>query len=450
MSTFGMKFKPATLVMALAAAFPVVAYAAAGRIDFAVGEVKALAPDGRAHPLVKGDEFNSGETIETGNGRAWLRFTDGAQVSLQPQSQYRIDNYNFTGKADGEEKGFFSLLKGGLRTITGLVGRTNRNNYNVNTAVATIGIRGTEYSITYGNSITVSTGEGEVEVCNSGGCLTLGSGETGYVADSNTKPVLTNQKADLPPPPPLPLPDFSVSNNTDMLGGGGSPSLLPSGPGYAMAWVSPTTVAIYDYGVESSGTATFGNSTTLTAFNNGSGNTYASGTFADVGSDGILGWGRWVSGNATFFSSYTGPMSNVAYVVGIPTPAADMSALASSSVIGYYSLIGATSPTSASGAVGSPGSVSGTLTANFSLASVDVSLSGSVGGQSFSVNVPSASISGSTFTGSNGPSNIIGFFAGAGASRAGLAYQTYNAIVGNISGGAAFSMTSTSTYCYSC
>ena len=34
----------------------------------------------------------------------------------------------------------------GLRTITGLVGRSNRDNYKVTTAVATIGIRGTEYT----------------------------------------------------------------------------------------------------------------------------------------------------------------------------------------------------------------------------------------------------------------------------------------------------------------
>lgn len=201
---FQLKQPGATLMVALSAAFPFTAMAAnAGLVDFAVGDVNALAADGRARPVTKGMTFESGETIETGDsGRAQLRFTDGAQISLQPKSQFRIDDYRYAGRNDGSEKGFFSLLRGGLRTITGAVGRTNRDNYKVTTAVATIGIRGTEYSVTYGNSITVTTGEGIIEICNAAGCLILNSGETAYIADGKTQPVMTDKKADVPPPPP--------------------------------------------------------------------------------------------------------------------------------------------------------------------------------------------------------------------------------------------------------
>ena len=104
--------------------------------------------------LGKGDELNSGETIQTGSGRVQLRYTDGSQVSLQPGTQYRIDDYRYDGKTDGDEKGFFSLLKGSLRTVTGLVGKVNRQNYKITTSVATIGIRGTEF-------IVEARGEGE-------------------------------------------------------------------------------------------------------------------------------------------------------------------------------------------------------------------------------------------------------------------------------------------------
>lgn len=201
---FKLKQPSAAMMMALSVAFPLSAQAAtAGRIDFAVGEVKAIDKAGNARALRKGTEFTSGDMIETGDrGRAQLRFSDGAQVSLQPNSQFRVDEYVFSGKADGSEKGFFSLLKGGLRTITGAVGHANRENYQVNTAVATIGIRGTEYSISYGNSITVTTGEGIIEICNAAGCLILNSGETAYVPDGNTRPAMTDKKADVPPPPP--------------------------------------------------------------------------------------------------------------------------------------------------------------------------------------------------------------------------------------------------------
>ena len=189
---FAPKHSRAILAAALAAAFPLAGQAAsAARVDFALGEVKALTADGRSRPLVKGAEVASGETVDTGGGRAQLRFTDGAQVSLAPQTQFRIDDYRFSGKADGSEKGFFSLLKGALRTITGAVGRTNRDNYKVSTTVATIGIRGTEYLVTYGNSIDVTTGEGTIEVCNAAGCLILNSGETAFVPDANTRPVMS-------------------------------------------------------------------------------------------------------------------------------------------------------------------------------------------------------------------------------------------------------------------
>jgi len=199
---FKTKHSSAILMAALAAAFPLTGHAAgAARVDFATGDVKALAADGRSRPLARGAEIANGETVDTGSGRAQVRFSDGAQVSLAPQTQFRIDDYRFEGKTDGSEKGFFSLLKGAMRTITGAVGRSNRENYRVTTTVATIGIRGTEFSITYGNSINVTTGEGSNEVCNAAGCLILNSGETAYVADANTQPVMTDKKTEIPPPP---------------------------------------------------------------------------------------------------------------------------------------------------------------------------------------------------------------------------------------------------------
>src|SRR4249920_3649761 len=157
----------AALLAAIAAAYPVIGYSApAAQVDFAVGNVTAVGANGQSRNLGKGAQIEQGDTVNTNGGRAQLRFTDGAYVSLQPESQFRIDQYRYDGKQDGNEKGFFSLLKGGLRTITGLVGRTNKANYQVQTSVATIGIRGTEYTIEYGHSVIGTVGEGQIEVCN--------------------------------------------------------------------------------------------------------------------------------------------------------------------------------------------------------------------------------------------------------------------------------------------
>jgi len=174
--------KQQLLAAAISMAIQGTVYASAGKVNFAFGEVTATSVSGESRKLTKDGVINSGDTIETGkNGIAQLRFTDGAYVSLQKNSTFRVDEYNYNGKTDGQEKGFFSLLKGGFRTITGLIGKGQRDRYQVRTAVATIGIRGTEYIAELGNSITITVTEGGIEICNNAGCNILREGETGYI-----------------------------------------------------------------------------------------------------------------------------------------------------------------------------------------------------------------------------------------------------------------------------
>lgn len=194
--------------------------AGAAKIDFAIGDVTAVQADGARRSLTRGAEVQAGETVDTGSGRTQLRFSDGAMVSLQPRTQFRIDAYEFKGETDGSEKGFFSLLKGAMRTITGAIGKADRKAYRLDTAVATIGIRGTEYAVAYGNSITVTTNSGLIEVCNSAGCLLVEAGQSAYVPDANTPPAFTTRNAldPLSQPPAPPTPGFSA---------GDSPGIIP-------------------------------------------------------------------------------------------------------------------------------------------------------------------------------------------------------------------------------
>ncbi len=471
-----LKQSSAVLMAALAAAFPLTGQAAgAARVDFATGDVKALTPDGRSRTLDKGAEIASGEMIDTGNGRAQVRFTDGAQVSLQPQTQFRIDDYRFSGKADGSEKGFFSLLKGGLRTITGLVGRNNRDNYKVTTTVATIGIRGTEYTVAYGNSITATTGDGIIELCNAAGCLVLHSGETGHVTDGNTSPVLSNKKTELSPPQPeISLPGFIAGNSAS----GGFP-VLPSGPGYSMAMAGHKFDSgegfYFPFGTRGPyedsrhdgqnafyrTTASFDGSGGLQAFDaveGGSGVNDLSVRGVTVGalSDGIIGWGRWSSGSVSDYGSTPYGIKDMHYVVGIPTPAADIAALGG--IVANYTLSGFTYPTAYNGSVTTVGTlpVTGSLTANFGSGSVSGNMNIPIGGNNYAMNWGGLGISGSNFGGSGSvsgggcsgcSSSISGFFAGAAASRAGLVYQFgTGGTLGTVSGAAAFTKTSTSPY----
>src|SRR5689334_3849967 len=144
MRDFRFRLKKSTvLAAAVSVAFVGDAGAAAGWIDFAAGATVSDA-QGRQRALTKGDNIDKGDTIRTGDaGRAQIRFVDGAYVSLQPNTEFAIKDYAFDGKTDGSERGFFALARGAMRTVTGLIGRVNRNRYQVSTPTATIGIRGT-------------------------------------------------------------------------------------------------------------------------------------------------------------------------------------------------------------------------------------------------------------------------------------------------------------------
>jgi hypothetical protein len=185
-------------VLTLAWAASAVA-ATAGIVQFTSGSAAVTRADGTSRPLANGLEIRNGDLVDTGTGRVQLRFSDGALVSLQPESQFRIDDYRFEGRADGSEKGFFSLLKGGLRTVSGWIGRVHRAGYRIDTPTATIGIRGTEYTAVLGNSLTVSVAEGRIALINDAGEFLLDAGRTAFVKDRRTLPVIVSERPFLPP-----------------------------------------------------------------------------------------------------------------------------------------------------------------------------------------------------------------------------------------------------------
>jgi hypothetical protein len=83
------------------------------------------------------------------------------------------------------------FLKGALRAVSGLIGKQKREQYRMDTAAGTIGIRGTDYGATMGDGgLSVTTYTGLVEVCNSSGCAQVGPGQTLIVPDANSRPRL--------------------------------------------------------------------------------------------------------------------------------------------------------------------------------------------------------------------------------------------------------------------
>jgi hypothetical protein len=364
-------------------------------------------------------------------------------VSLQPGSEYRIDDYNFSGSQDGAEKGFFSLLKGGLRTITGMIGRNNKAAYRVNTSVATIGIRGTEFTIAYtgANSIAVATGEGAIEVCNNAGCVTMPSGTSAVISGPDTRIERTEVRPRLDPAQPDDSP-LAVFSSSDSRQGDGriAPVSAPlrSGSGYAVAYAYRDDAGTTEVTRVSPTSVTFNDFSAMQSFVNDT-DSFAIGTL--VGSfamDGILGWGRWSSGTVT--DTTPEPLADLHYVVGTPTSLAGLTGTASFTAFGGTN---ATHRNNTTGVVTVGGVATGSMTVNFTTSSIqNLALTIPINGGSVSVNEANITVTDGTFN-HNSISVVSGFFAGTNASFAGLTYRTSGATAGltngDVSGAVVFS-----------
>jgi len=177
------------LLAAIAVLLPASALAqqAAGHVLWVSGQLASVGPDGVAKPLAKGDGVREGDTVRTGaNSHAHLLMNDQGLIALRPESSLRVASYAYEGRKDGSEHARLELIKGGMRSITGAIGRTRKQNYKLETQTASIGIRGTDHetfvvpgSGTY-NRVTL----GGTYVQTAQGRIELAPGEVGFAGPS--------------------------------------------------------------------------------------------------------------------------------------------------------------------------------------------------------------------------------------------------------------------------
>lgn len=176
------------------------AMAAAAVVTHLSGTLSVEKAGGGIKLLSQNSEVEQGDTLTTEKGAyARLKFTDGGEVTLRPGTRLKIDSYAYDETAPAGDSFVFSLLKGGLRTVTGLVGkRGNQNAYRLNTATATIGIRGTRYGALscngdcagLANGLYLDVVEGIINAGNSAGSLDVSASQFGYVESFNKVPIL--------------------------------------------------------------------------------------------------------------------------------------------------------------------------------------------------------------------------------------------------------------------
>ncbi|TVS15355.1 MAG: hypothetical protein EA417_13570 [Gammaproteobacteria bacterium] len=152
----------------------------AGRVTVVLGTVEAVAQDGEVRTLGRGDPVFEGDTLRSGpGGRAQVRFTDRGMLSLRPNSEVALDEYE-QAAAPAANRKQMTLSRGGFRAQTGSIARVNRQAYRVQAPVATMGIRGTVFDLYLEDdgSLLVGASQGAVEVETiSGATGSVGQGE---------------------------------------------------------------------------------------------------------------------------------------------------------------------------------------------------------------------------------------------------------------------------------
>ena len=176
-------------------AFSSSAFAIAGKFQFVNGEVQVLDASGKARVAKKGDAIDQGETVASGtNGFAQIKMEDGGFFAVRPDTEFKIDTFKYEGKEDGSEKGVFSLIKGSLRSVTGVVGKKNKDNYKINTATATIGIRGSGADVGHSNRLgtAVRTLFGGHSLTSGGRTVNTNPGQTALAPPGETPRFVAN------------------------------------------------------------------------------------------------------------------------------------------------------------------------------------------------------------------------------------------------------------------
>ena len=175
-----------------------------GQVAYMSGVLTAQQPGGNIRVLAPKSDVFSEDTLRSEDDTFGLvKFTDGGKVTLRPNSVLSIRQYMFDKGKPANDNVVFDLVKGGMRSVSGLIGkRGDHDAYKIKTVTATIGIRGSDgdtmdcVSSSGGLCANVALGvyhatyRGAYIMYNEKGSQLVNAGEFGYVKDQFSPPVL--------------------------------------------------------------------------------------------------------------------------------------------------------------------------------------------------------------------------------------------------------------------
>lgn len=222
------------LLVSLLTAASALAAEIAGTVTHLSGPLLAKKADDTVRVLAQKSAVEQGDTlISEKDTYARIKFVDNSEITLRPNSQLKIDSFSFDQAKPEKDSAAFSLVKGGLRAVTGLLGKRSKERFGLNTPTATIGIRGTIFIADYvpaqlptaagggdarAPGLYVQVLDGMINLNNNGGSHDFAAGQFGYTGSFAQPPVVLPANPGIQFSPP---PAFSASAGPQ--GGAGSP-----------------------------------------------------------------------------------------------------------------------------------------------------------------------------------------------------------------------------------
>jgi len=178
---------------------------ASAKLVSALGEINAVDAYGVRRRVVPGGSVYPGDVVETGSSAsAVLAFRDDSRLTLGPVTRFRVDSFVFDAKNPKDGRFLVSLLRGSLRALTGLIGKSNTRNVGFTTPTATVGIRGTGLDIDCATDAGCSlfTWLGSIEVTPNGqsALQVLQAGQGLFVGTNAIRPLNGPTLQNLPRP----------------------------------------------------------------------------------------------------------------------------------------------------------------------------------------------------------------------------------------------------------
>jgi hypothetical protein len=181
--------KISVLLALVALLFADMAFAAGAVATSASGSVQVQTGSGTPRVLRQGDEIAQGDTVFTGgNSAVVLKFDDGQVAALTSNSRMTVSAYQYNAQARTGNV-LLSLVSGGMRAITGLIGRSQPTQVSYRAATATIGIRGTDVTVvTDGTDVGVTVTDGAVSFTFNGSTIVIPAGQGAFTKSGTITP----------------------------------------------------------------------------------------------------------------------------------------------------------------------------------------------------------------------------------------------------------------------